>query len=58
MIATISEIVAGLVAAHPGHGVNGGSYSLVHYLAQPEHALGVVLGMLAVAYLLGVVRQR
>jgi hydrogenase/urease accessory protein HupE len=34
--------------AHPGHGVDGGDWSLLHYLTEPDHLVGV-LGLLAVA---------
>jgi hypothetical protein len=34
--------------AHPGHGVGGGSWSLLHYLTEPAHWLLALLGLLAV----------
>jgi hydrogenase/urease accessory protein HupE len=45
-----SLLIAGLLSspswAHPGHGVGGGDWSLVHYLTEPDHlaaALGLAL---------------
>jgi hypothetical protein len=39
-----------LVSAHPGHGQDGGSYSLAHYLSEPAHfGAGLALiGLIAV----------
>ena len=44
------RLIAGLLSsparAHPGHGVGGGDWSLVHYLTEPDHlaaALGLAL---------------
>ena len=49
-IQTCSFLIAGLISspswAHPGHGVGGGDWSLVHYLTEPDHlvpALGLAL---------------
>jgi hypothetical protein len=49
-IQTCSLLIAGLISspswAHPGHGVGGGDWSLVHYLTEPDHlvpALGLAL---------------
>jgi hypothetical protein len=33
------------VLAHPGHGKDGGSYGLLHYLSEPEH-MGVGLALI------------
>jgi hydrogenase/urease accessory protein HupE len=47
-----SFLIAGLASspswAHPGHGVDGNDWSLLHYLTEPDH-LGGVLGLLVVA---------
>jgi hydrogenase/urease accessory protein HupE len=40
-----------VAAAHPGHGIAGGSSSLLHYLAEPMHGIGAVLGIGAVSLL-------
>ena len=46
-----SFLIAGLASspswAHPGHGVDGGDWSLHHYLTEPDHLVGI-LGLLAV----------
>ena len=46
-----SFLIAGLASspswAHPGHGVDGGDWSLLHYLTEPDHLVGV-LGLLVV----------
>ncbi len=49
-------LLASAAAAHPGHGADGGSYSLLHYLSEPVHiafaallAVGVVGGLSALA---------
>jgi len=47
-----------LAAAHPGHGIAGGSSSLLHYLSEPAHGLGAVLGIAAVALVAGVLASR
>jgi len=47
-----------IAAAHPGHGVAGGSFSLLHYLTEPAHGLSGVLGIAAVAALAVWVRSR
>jgi hypothetical protein len=31
------------VQAHSGHGRHGGDFSLLHYLSEPEHVVGVAL---------------
>ena len=40
-----SFLIAGLASspswAHPGHGVDGGDWSLHHYLTEPEHLVGL-----------------
>ena len=40
----------GAAFAHPGHGVGDGGYSLLHYLSEPMHGLGAVLGIAVVAF--------
>ena len=49
-ILACSLLLAGLVPrsswAHPGHGVGGGDWSVLHYLTEPDHlvtALGLAL---------------
>jgi hydrogenase/urease accessory protein HupE len=49
-IQTCSLLIAGLLSspswAHPGHGVGGGDWSVVHYMTEPDHlvaALGLAL---------------
>jgi hydrogenase/urease accessory protein HupE len=41
-----SFLVAGLASspawAHPGHGVDGGDWSLLHYLTEPDHLIGAL----------------
>ncbi len=44
--AVIAIAVASVASAHPGHGPDGGSFSLAHYWTEPLHGLGVV-GLLA-----------
>ena len=56
----MSMIPASVAIAHPGHGHNGGTYNLVHYLTEPVH-LATVLGTLVASFLVmmllrGVVR--
>lgn len=34
---------ASAVMAHPGHGPDGGSYSPMHYLTEPQHLLSGIL---------------
>ncbi len=39
-----------IVIAHPGHGHNGGSFSLLHYLGEPIHfGVGIALVGIIVA---------
>ena len=45
-----SLLLAGFISsparAHPGHGVGGGDWSMLHYLTEPDHlvtALGLAL---------------
>ena len=40
-------VVASQAAAHPGHGLGGGSYHWLHYLTDPLHVAPVALGALA-----------
>jgi hypothetical protein len=39
--------LAGAAAAHPGHGLAGGSQSALHYLGEPLHVAPFVLAALA-----------
>ncbi len=34
-----------VVIAHPGHGHNGGSFSLFHYLSEPVH-FGITIALI------------
>ena len=34
--------VASVASAHPGHGPDGGAFSVAHYLTEPLHVLGAV----------------
>lgn len=36
--------------AHPGHGADGGDFSLTHYLTEPAHLLFVVPVMLVALF--------
>jgi len=47
--------VASVASAHPGHGPDGGSFSVAHTLTEPLHVLGVVsllVGVVAGGWLL------
>ena len=35
VLASVSQVALG----HPGHGLEGGSFSFLHYLAEPEHLM-------------------
>jgi hydrogenase/urease accessory protein HupE len=49
---------AGRAFAHPGHGLDGGSFGLLHYVTEPLHlGLGLALALLATASV-AVVRRR
>ena len=48
-----------VAVAHPGHGHDGGSFSLLHYLTEPLHFLqGVLLAAGVVGVALVVMRRR
>jgi hypothetical protein len=36
-------------AAHPGHGREGGDYSLLHHVIEPEHLIAGVVALLVSA---------
>lgn len=38
IVATLAQVAQ----AHPGHGLDGGSFSLTHYLSSPLHWLGML----------------
>jgi hydrogenase/urease accessory protein HupE len=46
-----SFLIAGLASspawAHPGHGVEGGDWSPLHFLTEPDHLVGL-LGLLVI----------
>lgn len=46
-----------IAIGHPGHGANGGSYSLIHYLTEPVHALASLGIILALGTVLVALRQ-
>ncbi len=50
--AVVSCLSSGVAYGHPGHGVGGGSFSLVHYFTEPQHGLGALLGLFALASLI------
>jgi peptidoglycan/LPS O-acetylase OafA/YrhL len=41
--------LAGQAAAHPGHGLGGGSTHWLHYLTDPLHVAPLAAGVLALA---------
>ncbi len=43
---------------HPGHGKPGDGFSLVHYLTEPVHLLGVVALVLVVVLATAFLRRR
>ena len=43
--------LASPAAAHPGHGLDGGSTHWLHYLSDPLHAAPWVVGVLALVLL-------
>ena len=42
-------MLASQAAAHPGHGLGGGSTRWLHYLTEPPHVAPVAIGALALA---------
>ena len=54
----VAACAAPVVAwAHPGHGIDGGSHGLMHYLTEPLH-VALALGVVAVAVAGRVAHQR
>lgn len=50
LVAFTSLTIASPALAHPGHGVPGEGYSLLHYLTEPVHvASGLAALVLAIA---------
>jgi hydrogenase/urease accessory protein HupE len=47
-IAASCLLLASAAAAHPGHGLGGGSQSWLHYLSEPLHVAPLALAMLSV----------
>jgi hydrogenase/urease accessory protein HupE len=49
-------------AAHPGHGRDGGDFSVLHYLSEPAHLFVaipmVLIAALAAGYATGMIRPR
>lgn len=54
LVASILLAAPRMALAHPGHGSDAASWSVLHYLIEPEHLLAVVsaVGLLAGALLL------
>ena len=53
LVSAIAWVAPAIVSAHPGHGLDGGSFSLLHYLTEPEHVgigLAVILLVAAGVY--------
>jgi len=42
--------IANAAAAHPGHGLDGGSSHWLHYASDPLHVAPLALGALALAF--------
>ena len=42
-------VLASQAAAHPGHGLGGGSTHWLHYLTDPLHVAPIAAGVLALA---------
>jgi hypothetical protein len=47
LLTTLAVTFAAPALAHPGHGKDGGSHELVHYLSEPVHLAPVGLAALA-----------
>jgi hypothetical protein len=61
VVAITALTVSSPASAHPGHGLGGGSYSLLHYVTEPLHLLGglaVVAAFVLGAALLRIARTR
>jgi MYXO-CTERM domain-containing protein len=50
-------VLASQAAAHPGHGLGGGSTHWLHYLSDPLHAAPWAVGALALVLLVQVRRS-
>ncbi|NIP84677.1 MAG: hypothetical protein GTO03_03615 [Planctomycetales bacterium] len=48
----------GVATAHPGHGTDGGSHGLLHYLSEPVHAAGLLAAAAGLAATLCYFRGR
>ena len=57
----LSMLPTSVATAHPGHGHDGGTYNLVHYLSEPMHlvaGLGIlIVSLLMIMLLRNVVRS-
>jgi len=51
-------LITGRAAAHPGHGADGGSFRLLHYLTEPVHVGVGVLIVLGIAAGMALVRGK
>lgn len=47
----IGGLASSPALAHPGHGIDGGDWSLLHYVTEPDHLVGVIGLLVAVAWL-------
>ncbi len=57
MTATSTFLCAATAWAHPGHGTPGESETITHYLTEPVHVGAGVLFLLAVFFLVRVLRR-
>ena len=49
IVAAIALFAApSITSAHPGHSEDGASTSLLHYVSQPVHLLGVLAGAIVI----------
>jgi hypothetical protein len=52
----VAALAASTASAHPGHGVTPDGDSAAHYVLEPLHGLGWVVGFLVVIGCIGLVR--
>jgi len=50
--------VSQVALAHPGHGLEGGSFSLFHYLLEPEHLMVLLTVVVGVGFTVKKVTKR
>jgi|GEM_PF-2234504 len=58
MAAAVTVLSVSTASAHPGHGVTPDGNSAAHYLLEPLHGLGLVVGVLVAIACVGLVRLR